>query len=169
MAFSMYDACVPVCTQVMTSLAAILDKAAAHAAAHKLDEAAFLQARLFPDMFTMARQVRQATDFARYAPGRLGGVALPDFPASDATSFAGLKERVTESLAFIRSVPQSAIEGSEDKDVTWTQGTQQRSMKGRPYLLHFCLPNLFFHATTAYALLRHNGVELGKRDFIGTF
>jgi uncharacterized protein len=169
MAFSMYDACVPVCTQMMTSLAAILDKAAAHAAQHKLEEAAFLQARLFPDMFTMARQVRQATDFARNAPGRLAGVALPEFPGADAASFAALKERVTGSLDFIRSVPRAAIEGTEDKDVTWTQGTQNRSMKGRAYLLHFCLPNLFFHTTTAYALLRHNGVELGKRDFIGTF
>ena len=169
MAFSMYDACVPVCTQVMTTLAAILDKAAAHAAAQKHEEAAYLQARLFPDMFTMARQVRQATDFARYAPGRLAGVALPEFPATDATSFAGLRERVTGSLDFIRAVPRAAIEGTEDKDVTWMQGTQSRSMKGRAYLLHFCLPNLFFHATTAYAVLRHNGVELGKRDFIGTF
>ncbi len=169
MAFSMYDACVPVCTQVMTTLGAILDKAAAHAAAQKLEEAAFLQARLFPDMFPMARQVRQATDFARNAPGRLAGVALPDFPGTDGASFAALKERVSESLAFIRSVPRAAIEGTEDKDVVWMQGTQQRSMKGRAYLLHFCLPNLFFHATTAYALLRHNGVELGKRDFIGTF
>ncbi|MGH7042964.1 MAG: DUF1993 domain-containing protein [Acetobacteraceae bacterium] len=169
MAFSMYDACVPVCTQVMTTLGAILDKAAAHAAAQKQEEAAFLQARLFPDMYTMARQVRQATDFARYAPGRLGGVALPDFPDTDATSFAGVKERVTNSLDFIRSVPRAAIEGSEDKDIVWMQGTQQRSMKGRAYLLHLCLPNLFFHATTAYALLRHNGVALGKRDFMGTF
>ncbi|MBW4090935.1 MAG: DUF1993 domain-containing protein [Proteobacteria bacterium] len=169
MAFSMYDACVPVCAQVMTTLDAILDKAHAQAAAHKLEESAFLQARLFPDMFTMARQVRQATDFARYAPGRLGGVALPDFPATDGADFAALKERVAGSLAFIRSVPAAAIEGTEDKDVVWMQGTNQRSMKGRAYLLHFCLPNLFFHATTAYDLLRHNGVELGKRDFMGTF
>jgi len=169
MAFSMYDACVPVCTQVMTTLAAILDKAAAHAAEKKLEEAAFLQARFFPDMFTMARQVRQASDFARFAPGRLAGVALPEFPNADGETFAALKDRVTRSLDFIRSVPRAGIEGTEDKDITWTQGTNQRTMKGKPYLLHFCLPNVFFHATTAYALLRHNGVELGKRDFIGTF
>ncbi len=169
MAFSMYDACVPVCAQVLTTLAAVLDKAAAHAAEKKLEESAFLQARFYPDMFTLARQVRQAADFARFAPGRLAGVALPDFPGTDGTSFAELKDRVTRSLDFVRSVPADAIAGTEDKDITWMQGTNSRTMKGRPYLLHFCLPNVFFHATTAYALLRHNGVELGKRDFIGTF
>ena len=167
MAFSMYDSCVPVCTQMMNSLSGILDKAAAHAAAHKLEETAFLQARLFPDMFTMARQVRQATDFARNAPGRLAGVALPAFPDADGASFAELKDRVSKSLAFIASVPRAAIDGTEDKEITWSAGGNARSMIGRAYLLHFCLPNLFFHTTTAYALLRHNGVELGKRDFIG--
>ncbi len=167
MAFSMYDACVPVCAQVLTALAGVMDKAATHAAEHKLEEAALLHARLYPDMFTMTRQVRQATDFARYAPGRLAGVALPDFPATDGASFAELKDRVTKSLEFVRSVPEAAIAGTEDKDITWMQGANSRTMKGRPYLLYFCLPNLFFHATTAYDLLRHNGVMLGKRDFLG--
>jgi len=145
MSFSMYDACGPVFTQMLGSLSAIIDKGAAHAAEKKLEESAFLQARLYPDMFTLARQVRQASDFGRNAPGRLAGAELPSFPDVDGTSFA------------------------EDKDVVWMAGGQQRSMKGRAYLLHFSFPHFFFHVTTAYAILRHNGVEIGKRDFIGKY
>ena len=167
MAFSMYDACVPVCTQVMTSLAAILDKAAAHAAAHKLDEAAFLQARLFPDMFTMGRQVKQATDFGRNAPGRLAGVAPLTLPDADST-FAELKDRIAKSLDFVKGFTPAQLDGTEEKDISWTAGTRQMSFKGQAYLLHFCLPHFFFHCTTAYAILRHNGVEIGKRDYMGT-
>ncbi len=169
MSFSMYDACVPVFTQMLGSLCSIIDKAAAHVAEKKLEESAFLQARLFPDMFTLARQLRQASDFGRNAPGRLAGVTLPAFPDADATSFAELKDRMARSLDFVQGFRPNQIEGTEDKDITWTAGGQQRSMKGRVYLLHFSYPHFFFHATTAYAILRHNGVELGKRDFIGKF
>jgi len=169
MSFSMYDACIPVFTQMLGSLSAIIDKGAAHAAEKKLEESAFLQARLYPDMFTLARQMRQASDFGRNAPGRLAGVELPSFPDADGTSFAELKDRLVRSLDFVQGFRREQLEGTEDKDVVWMAGGQQRSMKGRVYLLHFSIPHFFFHATTAYAILRHNGVELGKRDFIGKF
>lgn len=169
MSFSMYDACVPVFTQMLGSLSAIIDKGAAHAAEKKLEDSAFLQARLYPDMFTLARQVRQASDFGRNAPGRLAGVELPSFPDADGTTFAELKNRVVRSLDFVQGFRRDQLDGSEDKDIVWMAGGQQRSMKGRVYLLHFSIPHFFFHVTTAYAILRHNGVELGKRDFIGKF
>jgi hypothetical protein len=120
-------------------------------------------------MFTLARQVRQASDFGRNAPGRLAGVELPSFPDTDGTSFAELKDRVARSLDFVQGFRRDQIDGTEDKDIVWMAGGQQRSMKGRVYLLHFSIPHFFFHVTTAYAILRHNGVEIGKRDFIGTF
>jgi hypothetical protein len=169
MSFSMYDACIPVFTQMLGSLANIIDKAAAHASEKKLDESAFLLARLYPDMFTLARQVRVASDFGRNTPARLAGVALPAFPDVDGTSFADLKDRLVRSHEFVQGFRREQIEGTEDKDINWTAGTQQRSMKGRAYLLHFAYPHFFFHATTTYAILRHNGVDIGKRDFIGTF
>lgn len=169
MALSMFQASVPVCTQILGSMSVIIDKAAAHCAEKKYDEAALLSDRLFPDMFTLARQIRQVSDFGRNTPGRLAGGALPDFPATDPASFAEAKARVEKSLDYVKGFTPAQIDGTEDKDITWTAGQRQMSFKGRAYLLHFCLPNFFFHATTAYNILRHRGVELGKRDFIGSF
>jgi len=169
MAFSMFDACVPVCAQMLSGLAGVIDKAAAQAAAKKFDEAVLLADRLYPDMFTLARQFRQATDFARNAPARLAGVALPEFPAADDTSFADVKARIEKSMAFVKGFTPAQLEGTEDKEISWTAGQRQMSFKGRAYLLHFCHPNLFFHTTTAYNILRHRGFEIGKRDFLGTF
>lgn len=169
MAFSMYDACIPVCAQMLSGLSGVLDKAATQAAAKKFDEAVLLGDRLYPDMFSLARQIRQATDFARNAPARLAGVTVPDIPATDDTTFAAAKERVEKSLAFVKGFTAAQIEGTEDKDVSWMAGQRQMSFKGRAYLLHFCHPNLFFHTTTAYNILRHRGFEIGKRDFLGTF
>jgi uncharacterized protein len=169
MAFSMFQAAIPVCVQILGSTAAVIDKAAAHCAEKKYDEAALLSDRLFPDMFTLARQFRQVSDFGRNIPGRLAGGALPDFPATDATSFAEAKARIEKSLDYVKGFTPAQIDGSEDKDITWTAGQRQMSFKGRAYLLHFGLPNFFFHATTAYNILRHRGVELGKRDFLGSF
>jgi hypothetical protein len=167
MPLSMYQVCVPVITQALNGLAGVLDKAAAHCAEKKYEEAAFLQARLFPDMCPMWRQVKQATDFGRNAPGRLAGVALPTFPDAD-SSFAELKDRVAKSLTFVKGFTPEQIDGTEEKEIAWTQGTRQMSFKGQAYLLHFCLPHFFFHCTTAYAILRHNGVEVGKRDYMGS-
>ena len=115
MAFSMFDACVPVCAQMLTGLAGVIDKAAAQAAAKKFDEAVLLADRLYPDMFTLARQIRQATDFARNAPGRLAGVTLPDFPTTDDTSFAEAKTRIEKSLAFVKDFAPAQIEGTRSQ------------------------------------------------------
>jgi len=169
MAFSMFQASVPVCTTILGAMSGVIDKAAAHCAEKKYDEAWMLSDRLFPDMFILARQFRQVGDFGRNIPGRLAGVALPDFPATDAMTFAEVKARIDKSLEFVKGLTAAQIDGSEDRDIAWTQGQRQMSMKGRAYLLHFGFPNFFFHATTAYNILRHRGVELGKRDFLGSF
>ncbi len=168
MAFSMYDATVTICAQQLGALVGIIDKAAAHCAEKKIDEAWLLSDRLAPDMFTLARQIRQATDFGRNTPGRLAGVALPEFAAVDDTSFAAAKERAQKSLDFVNSLTREQVDGTEDKDVAWTAGTRQMAFKGARYVQWFGLPNFFFHMTTAYDILRHRGVELGKRDFLGS-
>jgi len=167
MAFSMFTASVPICLQQLGALSNIIDKAAAHCAEKKYDEAALLSDRLFPDMFTLARQIRQATDFGRNTPGRLAGVVPTDFAATDDTSFAQAKERTQKSIAFVKTLKPEQIEGTEDKEISWTAGQRTMSFKGQTYLLHFALPNFFFFVTTAYDILRHRGVELGKRDFLG--
>ena len=169
MAFSMYDACVPVCAQMLSGLAGVIDKAAEQAAAKKFDEAVLLSDRLYPDMFSLARQIRQATDFARNAPARLADVKPPEFAAADDATFAQVKTRIQDSLAFVKDFAPAQIEGTEFRDITWMAGQRQMSFKGKAYLIHFCLPNLFFHTTTAYNILRHRGIEIGKRDFLGTF
>ena len=169
MAFSMYDACIPVCTQMLTGLAGVIDKAATQAAAKNFDEAVLLADRLYPDMFTLARQIRQATNFACNAPARLADVKPPELPAADDTGFAQAKTRIEQSLAFVKDFAPAQIEGTENRDVKWMAGQREMSFKGRAYLLHFCLPNLFFHTTTAYNILRHRGFEIGKRDFLGTY
>ncbi len=169
MAFSMFQSSVPVCTQILGAMSGIIDKAAAHCAEKKYDEAWLLTDRLYPDMFPLARQFRQCSDFGRNIPGRLAGGELPSFAATDDTSFAALKARVEKSLDYVKGFTPAQIDGTEDKDINWAQGQRQMSFKGRAYLLHFGLPNFYFHATTAYNILRHRGVELGKRDFLGSF
>jgi hypothetical protein len=169
MSLSMYTASVPVFRQVLGSLAAILEKAESHADLKKLEPQALLQARLFPDMFPLLRQVQVAADFAKGTVARLGGVEVPRYEDVE-DDFAGLQARIAKTLAFIDSVPREAIEDGADREVTVGTGANQREFKsGQPYLLHYALPNFYFHATTAYAILRHNGVELGKKDFIGSF
>jgi len=169
MAFSMFQASVPVCTQILGAMSGIIDKAAAHCAEKKNDEAWLLTDRLYPDMFPLARQFRQCSDFGRNIPGRLAGGELPSFAATDDTSFSALKARFEKSLDYVKGFTPAQIDGTEDKDINWAQGQRQMSFKGRAYLLHFGLPNFYFHATTAYNILRHRGVELGKRDFLGSF
>jgi len=167
MAFSMYDASVPFCAQQLGALAVIADKAAAHCAANKIEESALLGDRLYPDMFSLARQFRQASDFGRMTPGRLAGVAGPEFAAVDDTSFAAAKKRCEDSLAFVKTLTRAQLEGSEDKVISWMAGGAERKMKGYDYLQQFALPNFFFFVTTAYDILRHRAVMLGKRDFLG--
>ncbi|MGZ5199291.1 MAG: DUF1993 domain-containing protein [Telluria sp.] len=168
MSISMYDASVPVFRQMLNSLSAILDKAEAHAGARKIDPAALLQARLYPDMFPLTRQVQIAADFAKGACARLAGAELPRYEDTE-QSFADLKQRIAMTVAFIDGLPREAIAHSEERDIVLTVAGNQMEFKGQPYLLHWALSNFYFHATTAYAILRHNGVEIGKRDFIGTY
>jgi len=169
MSLSMYTASVPVFRQVLGSLAAILEKAESHADLKKIEPQALLQARLFPDMFPLLRQVQVAADFAKGTVARLGGVEVPRYEDLE-DDFAGLQARIAKTLAFIDSVPREAVDDGANREITVGTGANQREFKsGQPYLLHYALPNFYFHATTAYAILRHNGVEIGKKDFIGSF
>ena len=164
----MFDASVPVFKQILTSLSAIIDKAEAHAAEKKIDPAALLQARLYPDMFPFLRQVQVACDFAKGCTARLAGVDVPRYDDSEA-SFADLKARIATTVAFIDSLPQDGIEASAQRDISTSSGANAKQFKGQVYLVHYALPHFYFHATTAYAILRHNGVEVGKKDFIGSW
>jgi uncharacterized protein len=168
MTVSMYKISVPIFVQFLTSLSAVLDKAAAHCEAKKIEPAALLNARLFPDMFPLARQVRAATDHAVNASARLAGVEPPTLPSAEA-SFADLKERLDKAIALVRAFKPAQIDGSEEKaiKITFPSGAT-RDFTGQSLLLNNSLPNFYFHCTTAYDILRHCGVELGKRDFMGT-
>jgi hypothetical protein len=167
MTLSMYQASVPVLQRTLAALSAVLDKAAAHATQRKIEPSVLLSTRLFPDMFPLVRQVQLAADFAKGAGARLAGIEVPKF-ADDETSLDQLKARIAKTLDFLKTLKPAQIDGSEGRDVTIpVGGGQQRTFKGQPYLLHFALPNFFFHVTTAYDILRHCGVEIGKRDFIG--
>jgi hypothetical protein len=168
MSLSMFDASVPVFRQMLGSLSAILDRAESHAAARKIQPSVLLQSRLYPDMFPLVRQVQIAADFAKGACARLAGAEVPRYEDTEQT-FAELKERIAKTLAFIDGLPRDAIASSEGRDVSITIAGNPREFKGQAYLLHYALPNFYFHTTTAYAILRHNGIEIGKRDFIGGF
>ena len=165
---SMYTASVPVFRQILSSLSTILKKAEDHVDANKLEPDALLQARLFPDMFPLLRQVQLASDFAKGAAARLGGVEVPRYDDVE-RDFAGLQARIEKTLTFIDSVPREAIDEGGTRDITIGTVANQRQFKGLPYLLHFALPHFYFHAATAYDILRHNGLDIGKKDFIGTF
>lgn len=168
MSISMYKASAPIFVQFLTSLSNVLDKAAAHAEAKKIDPSVLLNARLFPDMFALVRQVRAATDHAANACGKLAGVEPPQFANNEAT-IAELKERIDKTIAFIGTLTPAQIDGSEDKTITFTfPSGATREFTGQSLLLNFSLPNFYFHAATAYDILRHNGIEIGKRDFMGT-
>lgn len=166
MSLSMYQASAPVLLHALKAFEAILDKAAAHAEARKIDPSVFIQARLAPDMFAFARQIQIATDMAKGGVARLAGLESPRMEDNE-TTFAELKARLQKTQDFIRTVSADQIDGSEDRDITLQAGPQTLNFKGQAYLLHFVLPNVYFHLTTAYDILRHNGVELSKRDFLG--
>lgn len=166
MPLSMYQASVPAFLQMLTSLSAILDKAAAHAAERKIDPAVLLNTRLCPDMFPLVRQVQLVTDFAKGAGGRLAGVELPKYPDTE-SSFEALKARIAKTIDFLNGLERTRIDGSENKEITLPIGGESHTFKGQAFLINFALPNFYFHVTTAYAILRHCGVEIGKRDFIG--
>ena len=166
MAISMYSASVPVFTRMLGHLAAWLDKAEAHAQAKKFDTSVYLAARLAPDMLPLTKQIQIACDAAKFGVARLAGVEAPKFEDNEA-SLAELRERIRKTVEFVCSVPAAAIEGTEDKDITVPRRDGNVVLEGEFYLKHYVQPNFYFHVTTAYALLRHNGVELGKGDYLG--
>ena len=167
MPLSLYDIAVPIILQMLGSLSAILDKAADYAREQGIDPAELVNARLAPDMLPLSKQVQIATDHAKGAVARLAGRDVPKFEDTEATSDQ-LKERIAKTVAFVRGVDASAFDGAEDREVSLKIGQNQMTLAGRHYLLGFALPNFLFHVTTAYGILRSRGVQIGKRDFIGT-
>jgi uncharacterized protein len=166
MSLSMHSASVPIFVRMLGNLTQWLDKAEAHAAAKKFEPEVLLASRLAPDMLPLPRQIQIACDTAKFAAARLAGIDAPKFDDSEST-FAELKARVRKTVDFVQSVPAGLFEGSDNRDVTLPRRDGPLVLKGEAYLQHFVLPNFFFHVTTTYALLRHNGVELGKSDFLG--
>lgn len=163
---SMYHASVPTITRALSNLAAVLEKGAAHAEAKKFDANALVESRLFPDMFPLAKQVQVASDISKGGCARLARVDPPSYEDNEKT-LPELAARLRKTVAFLETLKPEQIDGSEDRTVTWKTRTAEKSMQGMPYLFNHVLPNVFFHVTTAYNILRHNGVEIGKQDFLG--
>ena len=167
MTISLYQSSVPVYERCLTAFLAILDKAAAHAAAHKVDPSVYVGLRLRPDMLGFARQVQIFCDNAKNASARLAGIDPPKMEDNEA-SFDELKTRVRKTLDFLTTVKSGDIDAGADRDVVFPIGPNKMKMRGGDYFLHFALPNFYFHLTTAYDILRYGGVDIGKRDFMGT-
>lgn len=169
MPLSMYTASVPVFKQLLGGLSKVISNAETHVTEKKIEPNALLQARLFPDMFTLLRQVQVACDFAKSVSARIAGVAVPAFDDTEA-SFADLQARIAKTLAFVETLTPAQIDGSESRKIVTQAGTpKEKIFDGQTYLVHYGLPHFFFHVTTAYAILRHNGVEVGKKDYVGTY
>lgn len=169
MSLSIYTASVPVFRQLLGALGGVLTKAEAHAELKKINPEVLLQARLYPDMFALMSQVQVAADFAKSISARLANVPVPAFEDTERT-FADLQARIAKTLSFIDTLPASAFDAADDRKIVIQPGTpRERSLDARTFLMSYGLPNFFFHVTTAYAILRHNGVEVGKRDYIGTY
>lgn len=167
MSISMYQISVPVFTRMLTNLIAIIEKAAAHCEEKKIDPSVLINYRLYPDMFAFAKQIQIATDAAKNGTAYLAGAEPPKFENTELT-FPELIERVRKTIAFVNTFKPEQIDGTEEKDVVIKRGETTVIYKGQAYLLNRVLPNFFFHITTAYDILRHNGVELGKKDYLGT-
>lgn len=166
MSISMYQASAPVFIRMLGNLRAILEKGAAHATARKFDSVVLAGSRLAPDMLPLTRQIQIASDTAKGCVARLAGVEPPKYEDTE-TTFPELLARIDKTVAFVKTLTPAQIDGSEDKEVTLQMRAGPLKFKGLPYLNHFALPNFYFHVTTAYNLLRHNGVDIGKTDFIG--
>ena len=166
MSLTMYTATVPTCARALSNLAAILEKAAAHAQARKIDPAVLLGTRLIPDMLPLAMQLHIANDIAQGGAARLAGVEVPGFEAKERS----LEEWIAASrgtIRYLESLTPRQFDGSEDRTITWQTRSSTKSMQGVPYLLNHVLPNVFFHVTTAYDILRQSGLEIGKQDYLG--
>lgn len=169
MTLSMHSASIPVFKQMLNSLHDVLTKTEAHAKAKNIAPEALLQARLFPDMFPLLRQVQIATDFARGVSARLAGVAVPAYDETEKT-FADLQALIGKTLTFIDSLSPAQFDDSQAREIVLRPGTpKEKKLSGQAYLLHYGLPQFFFHVTTAYAIVRHNGIEIGKKDYMGAY
>lgn len=166
MTISIYDVSIPQFKHYLVALEAILDKAAAHAETRKIDPNVLLSARLFPDMWPLVRQVQIASDAAKGLAARLAGIEPPVFEDTEQT-FPELKARIQKTIAFLNTIDAAKLEGSERREVKLKAGPNELEFSGIDFLRNFAQPNFFFHVTTVYAILRHNGVELGKKDFLG--
>jgi hypothetical protein len=163
---SLYAVAIPTFLQTLKGLSGVLAKAEAHCETKKIPQDALLTARLFPDMFTLTRQVQNASDFAAKSAARLTGAEVPTYPDVE-KSFAELQTRIATASDYVKSFDEKKFDGAENRDIVVPAGTRSFNFKGASYLASFALPNFFFHATTAYDILRHNGIEVGKRDFLG--
>ncbi len=168
MTISMYQASIPSFIRMLDNLLIILDKAQAHAEAKNINEAIFVNGRLAPDMFPLSKQIQIATDMVKGCGARLAGIDVPSYEDNE-TTFADLKARIIKTQAFLQSVTAEQIDGSEERDITVKFGSRSFSFLGQPYLLDFVIPNFHFHLTCTYAILRHNGVDIGKMDYIGSY
>jgi len=166
MSISMHSASVPIFVRMLNNMLTWLDKAEAHATAKKFETSVLLAARLAPDMLPFTKQIQIGSDAAKFGVARLAGIEAPKFEDTEST-LAELRERIRKTIDFVQSVPADKINGSEERDITVPRRDGPMIVKGEPYLKNFVLPNFFFHVTTTYALLRHNGVDLGKSDFLG--
>lgn len=166
MTISMYDATIPVWKHFLNNLSVLLDKTVAYADAKNIEHSVMLNARLYPDMFALTRQVQIASDNAKFGAARLAGVEAPKFE-DDETNFAELQDRISKTIAFLDTITPQQLEGSENRDIILVIHDTKHEMKGLQYLLDRVQPNFYFHITTAYNIMRHNGVEIGKRDFLG--
>ena len=166
MALSLYETSVPALKRSLRALATILGKAAEYAESRKIDPGVLLNARLYPDMFPLVRQIQIASDLAKGCAARLGRVDVPSY-ADDETSFEALQQRIGRTIDFIDSVDAAAIDASEDAAIVHKLREREVTFTGKTYLLAWVLPNFYFHAATAYDILRHNGLEIGKKDFLG--
>jgi hypothetical protein len=162
----MHAASVTMFVRALSQLAFVLEKAQAHAEAKKFDSAVLVSSRLYPDMLPLSSQVQIAADSAKGGAARLAGDTAPSFEDNEKT-IPELVERCRKTIAYLESIDAAKFDGAEDRTVTWKTRSGEKSMQGLPYLLHQVTPNVYFHATTAYDILRHNGVEVGKRDFLG--
>ena len=166
MPLSMYQASVPVFVRMLENLSAILKKAEAHAETKKVEPSVFINLRLAPDMFPLSRQIQIASDAAKGCAARLAGLEVPSFSDTE-TSFAELQARIAKTIAFVKMVPADKIDGSEQRSINLKAGNRELNFTGQVYLLNFSLPNLYFHISIAYAILRNNGVDIGKMDYLG--
>lgn len=165
MAITMYSASVPQFLQLLAGLKNVIEKAEQQSEARKIDPVVLLNWRLAPDMFTLARQVRQASEHA-FGAGRAAGIEVPKLPEIDG-SFGEMKGRLDKTIDYLKGLTAAQLDGKEDSQITVTVGGQPRQFKAQNYLFHFAMPNFYFHLTTAYTILRHVGIEIGKRDFMG--